>query len=391
MDVVNPVVHRVEGPTMTDPVIAGQVSVDKIVGRSCFVIMPFGKKDTEEAKHYSEVYSELIAPVVAECGFSPIRADELDHTGSITKDVVQHLHRSDLVIADLSERNPNVFYELGVRHALTGRGTVLIAREEERDRLPFDLTNYRVAFYSTGLSGAKEFRGELKKRIVALDGQAADATDNPVHDFLRGELLSRSEFEKLEDDHRQVMADGKVLEGRNVQLSEVNETLWMVLGNMLINTEKLKLLFGENLADLFEVWGGKMVGRFSELRRELITEERQAFPFIEPDYDAALADNRYELRFRDEVLAKGRLLLGEIVAVIPPERRAEFQGKAAIDPFTGRPALLLPESDAERVHDAGGEVRTVPELWTLALKQAIQTARGRFSYLSTGSAPSAAA
>ena len=99
--------------------------------KRCFVIMPFGMVGTEDHTRNLKIYRQLIKPVVEECGYESIRADELEHFGNITRDIIELLYESDLVVADLSGKNANVFYELGVRHALLRYGTVPIIRKGE--------------------------------------------------------------------------------------------------------------------------------------------------------------------------------------------------------------------------------------------------------------------
>ena len=81
--------------------------------KRCFIIMPFGKYGTDEYSRNQSIYRDMIKPVVKDCGYEAIRADELEHLGNITRDIIENLHSSDLVVADLSGRNANVFYELG--------------------------------------------------------------------------------------------------------------------------------------------------------------------------------------------------------------------------------------------------------------------------------------
>ena len=76
--------------------------------------MPFGKKGTEEHEHFKMIYEDMIKPIAEKCGYEPLRADEIEYAGSITADIIENINDSMLVIADLSEHNPNVFYELGL-------------------------------------------------------------------------------------------------------------------------------------------------------------------------------------------------------------------------------------------------------------------------------------
>ena len=94
-----------------------------------FVAMPFGSKPGADGKliDFNRVYDELIAKALAAAGFEVFRADQETRAGNILTDMFQELLMADLVVADLTINNPNVWYELGVRHALRSRGVILIS------------------------------------------------------------------------------------------------------------------------------------------------------------------------------------------------------------------------------------------------------------------------
>lgn len=93
-----------------------------------FVVMPFGVKPGPDGKpiDFNRVYADYIRPALEAAGLEPFRADEEMRAGDIRTDMFQELLIADLVVADLSIDNPNVWYELGVRHALRARGVVLV-------------------------------------------------------------------------------------------------------------------------------------------------------------------------------------------------------------------------------------------------------------------------
>ena len=107
-----------------------------------FIAMPFGVK---EGIDFNRIYAELIRPALEDAGFETFRADEEMRAGEIRKDMFQELLLADLVVVDLTVDDPNVWYELGVRHALRARGVVQILCR--RDRLPFDVVTDRVLRY----------------------------------------------------------------------------------------------------------------------------------------------------------------------------------------------------------------------------------------------------
>lgn len=113
-----------------------------------FVAMPFGvKKDSQGNEiDFNRVYTDLIKPALEAAGMEVFRADEEQRAGNIRTDMFQELLISDLVVADLTIDNPNVWYELGVRHALRGRGVVLLCGG--RTATAFDLYTDRKLRYS---------------------------------------------------------------------------------------------------------------------------------------------------------------------------------------------------------------------------------------------------
>jgi hypothetical protein len=106
-----------------------------------FIIMQVGVKDSFERKRADEIYKFIIAPAVIDAGLDPYRADQDLTPGSITPKFLSELLNARLVIADLTGRNPNVFYELGITHSFL---RPLISIADTVDSLPFDAKDERV-------------------------------------------------------------------------------------------------------------------------------------------------------------------------------------------------------------------------------------------------------
>jgi len=113
-----------------------------------FVAMPFGKKLGLDGKpiDFNRVYDQYIKPALEAAGLEVFRADEEQVAGDIKTDMFQELLIADLVVADLTLDNPNVWYELGVRHALRSRGIVLV--QGPRSTQPFDIYTDRKLNYA---------------------------------------------------------------------------------------------------------------------------------------------------------------------------------------------------------------------------------------------------
>src|SRR5215510_2057530 len=103
-------------------------------GPFCFVLMPFGQKRdiTGTSINFDSIYQDLIAPSIEEAGLQPLRADEEMTGGIIHKPMFERLILCEYAIADLTTANANVFYELGLRHAIRPRSTVLLFAEGNR-------------------------------------------------------------------------------------------------------------------------------------------------------------------------------------------------------------------------------------------------------------------
>jgi len=131
--------------------------------------MPIGSGDAYQV--YRTRYEHTIHPAVegvlvdGQQVFRCVRADFVTKTGSITRDLLGRLYRSDAVVADLTDLNPNVFYELGVRHALRA-GTILIALKGTRP--PFDVGDLRVIPYEDRVGGEKEAIPQIQDMLRSL-------------------------------------------------------------------------------------------------------------------------------------------------------------------------------------------------------------------------------
>ena len=132
-----------------------------------FVIMPFG---TKEGINFNKVYDDYIKPALEQQGYEVFRADKALAAGEIREEMFQELLLADLVVADLSIDNPNVWYELGVRHALRSRGIVLI--QSQRDKQPFDVYTDRKLHYH--LKGDAPDPAFLQQDIAALGAMASN-------------------------------------------------------------------------------------------------------------------------------------------------------------------------------------------------------------------------
>ncbi len=151
-----------------------------------FVIMPFGKRGTQEHRNNSHRYNNFIKPALEEFSNHVKRADEFEHLGNINKDIIEYLFYSQIVIADLSGKNANVFYELGVRHTLRRNSTIPIVKNGES--ILFDISTYRTIFYDDDENGLRTLQSELRSKIIKVLNQSPLHIDNPVYDTLGSKI-----------------------------------------------------------------------------------------------------------------------------------------------------------------------------------------------------------
>jgi len=138
----------------------------------CFVLMPF-------EKGLKAVYQLAIKPACEKAGFKALRADELIGPYNIHRDIIKHIFVSDVIIADLTGWNPNVFYEMGVAHVLDNKTIMII---QEGNKLPFDIGNYRCLFYDQSEQGLESLSHRLVEYLQTMEQWRRHPT-NPVQDF----------------------------------------------------------------------------------------------------------------------------------------------------------------------------------------------------------------
>lgn len=155
--------------------------------RQAFVVMPIRERGTAEHSHFQAFYTRFVKPALENHNYETIRADEIAQPGAITRDIVRNLHDADLVLADLTDINPNVFYELGIRHTLRPKGTILILDISRTPNIPFDVSQQRVIrFRGEGAEGLGTFTEDLKRCLAEIGTSVPGdgSNDSPVYDWL---------------------------------------------------------------------------------------------------------------------------------------------------------------------------------------------------------------
>lgn len=188
--------------------------------KSCFVIAPIGEEGSEVRLRSDWVLDSIIRPAVEPLGYRPIRGDQISEPGDVMRQVVERVVNDPLVVADLSDSNPNVFYELALRHA-TGKWPILLI--EKGQTVPFDLYGERrIEFDYRNRTEVKTERAitALGLQVAALESAAVppdfdvlanltrilwpERSHGPSVEFLKGllRMLRKVRNAPLEEDRR---------------------------------------------------------------------------------------------------------------------------------------------------------------------------------------------
>jgi len=147
-----------------------------VAEKICFVISPIGKDGSEIREWSDTVFEYIIKPVVIKHNYTPIRADHIEKSGMVTSQIIDMLMNADLVVADLTDRNPNVAYELAIRHIVQKPCIEMIKSGQE---LPFDYHGMRTIYFDTGIRSANKAMTDLDNYIKSNTG-AKYKPNNPI-------------------------------------------------------------------------------------------------------------------------------------------------------------------------------------------------------------------
>lgn len=208
-----------------------KVSKNNNGGRIAFVISPIGKPDSPERKRADQILRHVIEPAISDFEYNVIRADKIGKPGTITTQVINHIINDPLVIADLTGHNPNVFYELAVRHAIK-KPVIQIIRKGEK--IPFDVSVQRtIQINHQDLDSVADAKEELKKQIQAVEKDPS-LVDSPISTAVNLEFVKQSSDPELK-----AIADFRsTLQDINMRVKEIQEEL-----EISKNREKMRYVY----------------------------------------------------------------------------------------------------------------------------------------------------
>ena len=140
--------------------------------KTCFVVSPIGDAGSEIRNNADKLFRYIINPVCQSCGFDAIRVDQINDSDSITQTIIDKLLSAELVIADISGHNPNVFYEMGYRKCTN---KPIIHLKKKGESIPFDVNTVRTFEYDlTDLDSVEEVKTRLQQTIGTFSFENAD-------------------------------------------------------------------------------------------------------------------------------------------------------------------------------------------------------------------------
>ncbi|MBU3660376.1 MAG: hypothetical protein FGM14_10925 [Flavobacteriales bacterium] len=159
-------------------------TIEKPNNKTCFIISPLGNDDSETRRKADGLINSVIKPILTTAGYKVIAPHEIDTPGSITRQVIQHLLEDEIVIANLTELNPNVMYELAVRHS---KRLPVICLVEKGTKLPFDIATERTIFYENDMAGVEILKPKLTKAIK--EAIEEKEPDNPIYRVVSDSIM----------------------------------------------------------------------------------------------------------------------------------------------------------------------------------------------------------
>ena len=170
--------------------------------RICFVVCPIGEDNSNTRNRSDKLLKHIIEPVCDKNNLKVIRVDTLNYSDSITNTIVEYLNTADLVIADLSDHNPNAFYEIGYRSALK---KPIIHLKNKETSIPFDISSIRTFDYDlTDLDAVEELKQRLNQTIATFnfDSSINENNEKSDNDYINSQVLQ--ELFKIHDDIEEI-------------------------------------------------------------------------------------------------------------------------------------------------------------------------------------------
>ena len=166
--------------------------------KKCFVITPIGNEDSDTRRHIDGIIDAALKPVLADhFNFDMTVAHRIDLPGAIPKQVINEIYNSELVVANLTGNNPNVMYELALRHCF---GTPVIVIAEKGTIIPADINSEITIFYINDAKGVIDLKDNLKRMVETVLEDDKKEQLGPVYDALKSQLDTDSVISHIQSE-----------------------------------------------------------------------------------------------------------------------------------------------------------------------------------------------
>lgn len=232
----------------------------------CFIIMPISDQGDYPEGHFTKVYEQIIKPAVIDAGYIPYRVDENKICDAIINKIFDAIQECPMAICDLSNKNPNVLYELGLRQAYD-KPVVLI--QDEKTNKIFDVSGISTVFYkSTRLyEDVIEARENIKSAILSTK----EGKVNSLVKIMKANIADFSEVEVSQDDRLKVILDGIYEELRKINNINNDDN---ISNNHLVKTYYLKK------EDIYQIDICDLERMFAMLRRDDVKDREKYISLI---------------------------------------------------------------------------------------------------------------
>lgn len=225
--------------------------------KTCFVITPIGELGSKCRRNVEGIISTAIDPALNACNYENSEVSHKQLTsGSITKEIFNSIYEADLVIANLSggddygekgeHPNPNVMYELALRHSAR-KPTIHICQIGQS--LPFDIRDYRTIFYSNDMIGGKNLKNELIEMIKVIENEKNSDISNPIYDSLQKVVIGNINSKTSDID--------EILTKVNERLSEIDSKLNIITIDRNIRTSTS--MFSKSIGSILSEKYGQLI------------------------------------------------------------------------------------------------------------------------------------
>lgn len=236
-----------------------RTSAKSAIRRKCFIICPLGDEQSDIRKRSDKLLNHVLEPVLLRNDYDAVRADQIPKVGFITTQIINLVVESELVIADLTGSNPNVFYELALRHASRKPYIQLV---ESGAKIPFDISGIRtISIDMSDLDSVEQAKKDIEAQIKEF--QKGHQPDSPVSIASVARMLQddSSFAEKIAERLGALGSfDGGMCGGyydESVKIDEIYRRVWGLSDWGLVSLEQLDSKLDEVLAAIRSMPSGK--------------------------------------------------------------------------------------------------------------------------------------